>query len=69
MTSLRFRKEENFDSPIRIFDYRETIKQKGISFIACRRKECEIAKFSNDPMFNLVFINDNAAIFKVRDPG
>jgi len=69
MTSLRFMKEENFDSPIRIFDYRETIKQKGISFVACRRKECEIAKFSNDPMFNLVFINDNVAIFKVRDSG
>ena len=69
MTSLRFHKEENFDSPIRIFDYRETIRLKGISFVACRRKECEIAKFSNDPMFNLVFINDNVAIFKIRDSG
>ncbi len=68
MSGLRFQIDENSPT-IRTFDYREIIRQKGLSFVACRRKECEIAKFSNDPMFNLVFINDNVAIFKVRDSG
>ena len=65
MTNLWFRKEENATS-IDIFDYREIIRQKGISFFAFKRKEYPIEKFLNDPLFNLVFINDNIAIFKVR---
>jgi hypothetical protein len=65
MTNLWFMKEENATS-INIFDYREVIRQKGISFFAFKRKEYPVEKFLNDPLFNLVFINDNIAIFEVR---
>jgi hypothetical protein len=60
-------KKESTSLPIQVFDYREIIKLKKITFIACERKECAIERFAKDPMFNLVFINDNVAIFKVRD--
>lgn len=60
-------KKESTSLPIQIFDYREIIKSKKITFIACERKKCAIERFVNDPMFNLVFINDNVAIFKVRE--
>ncbi len=60
-------KKESTSLPIQVFDYRKIIKLKKITFIACERKDCAIERFANDPMFNLVFINDNVAIFKVRD--
>jgi hypothetical protein len=60
-------KKESTSLPIQVFDYREMIELKKITFIACERKEFAIKRFANDPMFNLVFINDNVAIFKVRD--
>lgn len=66
MTKLWFIKEENAERPVNVFDYREMIRQKEISFVAFKRKEYPVAKFLNDPIFNLVFINDNVAIFKIR---
>ena len=60
-------KKESASLPIQVFDYREIIKLKKITFIACEQKECAIERFANDPMFNLIFINDNVAIFKLRD--
>ena len=53
--------------PIKIFDYREVIRLKKIAFIACQRGACAIERFANDPMFNLVYINDRVAVFKVRE--
>lgn len=57
---------ESSNMPIKIFDYREVIRSNGIAFIACQRKTCDIERFASDPMFNLVYINDRVAIFKVR---
>lgn len=66
MTNSWSKKEENITTHINVFDYREIIRQKEISFIAFKRKEYPTAKFLNDPVFNLVFANDNIVIFKVR---
>lgn len=68
MTNSWFSKDKykNTDNSIEIFDYREIIRQKSISFIAFKRKEYPVEKFLNDPLFNLVFINDNIVIFEVR---
>ncbi|MEM2953225.1 MAG: hypothetical protein QXU21_03005 [Candidatus Bathyarchaeia archaeon] len=66
MTKMWFIKEENAERSINVFDYREILRQKEISFIAFKRREYPVAKFLNDPIFNLVFINDNVVIFKVR---
>ncbi|MEM2338373.1 MAG: hypothetical protein QXP06_07260 [Candidatus Bathyarchaeia archaeon] len=61
--------KESTNLLIKIFDYREIIRLKGIAFIACQRKEYAIERFASDPMFNLVYINDRVAIFKVREHG
>ncbi len=66
MTNLWFVKEEKAERSINVFDYREILRQKEISFVAFKRREYPVAKFLNDPIFNLVFINDNVVIFKVR---
>jgi hypothetical protein len=58
-------RKEASNFPIRIFDYREVLKK--ITFIACQRGACVIERFVNDPMFNLVYINDRVAVFKVRE--
>ncbi|MEM1589782.1 MAG: hypothetical protein QW175_05140 [Candidatus Bathyarchaeia archaeon] len=58
------REPSNF--PIKVFDYKEAIRSNGIAFIACQRKACAVERFAKDPMFNLVYINDRVAIFKVR---
>jgi len=60
-------RKEASNFPIRIFDYREVIRLKKITFIACQREACVIERFANDPMFNLVYINDRVAVFKVRE--
>jgi hypothetical protein len=60
-------RKEASNFPIRIFDYREVIRLKKITFIACQRGVCVIERFVNDPMFNLVYINDRVAVFKVRE--
>jgi len=50
---------------LEVFDYRKVLAEKNISFIFCNR-DFPIMKFVNDPLFNLVFINDEIAIFEVR---
>ena len=47
------------------FDYRAEIKNNSVSYIVCRDSEI-IPKFSLDPLFSLVFINNEVAIFKVK---
>ena len=51
--------------PLDVFDYQKAIKDKEISYIACRDSDV-IPKFANDPAFSLVFINDEVAIFMVK---
>lgn len=59
-------KKENITRPIEVFDYREVIRDKGISLVAFEKREYPIEKFLNDPAFNLVFINDKVVVFEVR---
>ncbi|MGD0450323.1 MAG: hypothetical protein ABSA79_04605 [Candidatus Bathyarchaeia archaeon] len=47
------------------FDYQAAIQQYAVSYIANRDFEVN-PKFANDPNFNLVFINNEVAIFKVK---
>jgi hypothetical protein len=51
--------------PITTFDYREAIQANSISYIANRDFELN-PKFADDPAFNLVFINNEVAIFKAK---
>ncbi len=47
------------------FDYQKSIENYNVSFIVCRVPEM-YPKFLRDPAFNLVFINSEVAIFKVK---
>jgi hypothetical protein len=51
--------------PMTTFDYQAAIQANSISYIANRDFEVN-SKFANDPTFNLVFINNEVAIFKVK---
>ena len=51
--------------PITTFDYQAAIQEYSVSYIANRDFELN-AKFAGDPAFNLVFINNEVAIFKVK---
>jgi len=53
------------NQPLDIFDYQKAMNQWNISYIACRYSEM-LPKFANDPVFSLVFINDEVAIFMVK---
>ncbi|MEM1726508.1 MAG: DUF6541 family protein [Candidatus Bathyarchaeia archaeon] len=69
MTFSPFNKGLNLSPPINVFDYRDVIREWNISFIAFKRKDYPVKRFLNDPLFKLVFINDNIAIFKVSGMG
>ncbi|MGD0203207.1 MAG: hypothetical protein ABSC20_04795 [Candidatus Bathyarchaeia archaeon] len=51
--------------PMTTFDYQAAIQANSISYIANRDFELN-PKFAGDPTFNLVFINNEVAIFKVK---
>jgi hypothetical protein len=51
--------------PMDIFDYRQAIADQGIDYIALRDSDA-IPRFAKDPLFNLVFINSDVAIFQVK---
>ena len=51
--------------PITTFDYKAAMQANSISYIANRDFELN-PKFARDPAFNLVFINNDVAIFKVK---
>jgi hypothetical protein len=51
--------------PMTTFDYQAAIQVNSISYIANRDFEVN-PKFADDPAFNLVFINNEVAIFKVK---
>jgi hypothetical protein len=51
--------------PISTFDYQAAMQQYSVNYIANRDFELN-PKFADDPAFNLVFINNEVAIFKVK---
>ena len=51
--------------PMTTFDYQAAMQANSISYIANRDFELN-PKFAGDPAFNLVFINNEVAIFKVK---
>jgi len=50
---------------LEVFDYSVELKARSVAFIACRDAEVN-QKFRKDPLFSLVFINEEVAIFKVH---
>jgi hypothetical protein len=48
-----------------VFNYRLAINSQGVSYIALRDSDA-IPRFAKDPLFNLVFINSDVAIFQVK---
>jgi len=57
--------QEPVDLPLDVFDYKKAVKDWSMSYIACRDSAL-LPKFANDPLFSLVFINDEIAIFMVK---
>ncbi|MGD0451879.1 MAG: hypothetical protein ABSA79_12610 [Candidatus Bathyarchaeia archaeon] len=51
--------------PLDIFDYRQAIANLNASYIAIRDNS-QIARFAKDPLFSLVFINEEVAIFQIH---
>jgi hypothetical protein len=50
---------------LEIFDYSFELQTRSVAYIACRDIEVN-DKFRKDPLFSLVFINEEVAIFKVH---
>jgi hypothetical protein len=63
--NLNSSQEQVSDLPLDVFDYQKSMNDWNISYIACRDSEL-IPKFTNDPAFSLVFINNDVAIFMVK---
>ncbi|MGD6851940.1 MAG: hypothetical protein ACQCN6_07780 [Candidatus Bathyarchaeia archaeon] len=67
----------NLESPLRtvghdgkvgeltVFNYRSELQNREVSYVVCRDQDME-PKFRDDPLFSLVFINKEVAIFKVN---
>jgi hypothetical protein len=51
--------------PLDVFDYRLALASQNISYVVVRDSE-QIPRFSKDPAFSLVFINNEVAIFQVH---
>jgi hypothetical protein len=47
-----------------VFDYRQALQEWNVSYVVCRVSSM-YPKYLDDPMFSLVFINEEVAIFKV----
>ncbi len=56
--------EKVSDSPLNYFDYQAAIKQWSISYVVLRDSEA-VARFTDDPTFELAFRNSEVAVFKV----
>ncbi len=48
-----------------VFDYTVALREQHVSYVVVRDSE-QIPRFSRDPLFSLVFINHNVAIFRVH---
>ena len=53
------------DLPLDVFNYQQALTGQKVSYVAVRDSE-SIPRFAKDPQFNLVFINNEVAIFQVR---
>ncbi|HTY75263.1 MAG TPA: hypothetical protein VMD05_06830 [Candidatus Nanoarchaeia archaeon] len=53
--------------PMDVFNYQEGLASQNVSYVAVRDSE-QLPRFAKDPMFSLVFINNEVAIFKVHTP-
>ncbi len=53
------------DLPLYVFNYQQALIDQKVSYVAVRDSE-SVPRFAKDPQFNLVFINNEVAIFKVR---
>jgi hypothetical protein len=51
--------------PLDVFDYRQAIANLKASYITIR-DHSQIARFRKDPLFSLVFINEEVAIFQIK---
>ncbi len=57
---------ERFDVDFKeVFDYQTAMQTNNVSYIVCRIAEMQ-PKFSRDPLFSLVFINSEVAIFQFK---
>lgn len=56
-------KKENF--PLQVFDYQKALRDNQISYILCR-DSAVTPKFAKDPVFSLVFANEEVAIFMTK---
>ncbi len=54
------------DLPLTYFDYRAAIRDWKVSYVAIRDFD-SIQRFTDDPLFSLVFKNDKVAVFKVDE--
>jgi hypothetical protein len=57
--------EKSEDSKLDFFNYRTALVDWNVSYIAVRELET-IPKFAGDPAFDLLFINDEVAVFIVK---
>jgi hypothetical protein len=64
--NLNSSQEPISDASLDVFDYQKAVSDWNISYIACRDSEI-IPKFAKDPTFSLVFINNDVAIFMVKN--
>jgi hypothetical protein len=57
--------QKTSDLPLDVFDYRTSLADYNVSFVACRDFGV-MQKFKDDPEFTLVFINNDVAIFSTK---
>ncbi len=53
------------DAPLDVFDYAKALYAQNVSYVVTRDFE-QVPRLAKDPMFSLVFINDEVAIFQVH---
>jgi hypothetical protein len=63
--NLNSSQEPISNQPLDVFDYQKAMNDWNISYIACRDSEL-LPKFTRDPVFSLVFINNDVKIFMVK---
>jgi hypothetical protein len=63
--NLNSRGNQTSDSPVECFDYQDALKSNNIAYIVSRDSELT-EKMTCDPAFDLVFINDEVAVFMVK---
>jgi hypothetical protein len=63
--NLNSRENQTSDSPVECFDYQDALQSNNIAYIVSRDSELT-AKMACDPVFSLVFINNEVAVFMVK---